>query len=142
MFSADEPAVGVELMLLSSPGAYVADLGLSGNGSKLTSSFPVLGASLTADVKDAPAGAISVLLMSAPNGGPTSFLTDPFSVSWIDPGSYSILGAYSVEDYSYSQAIPALPALAGVQLHMQAWALPGGAFPASTSNGLQLVLGN
>lgn len=140
-FTADDATVGEELRHLALPGAYVQDLGQSGNGSRLAASFPVLGTSSDVTVTGAPAGSIGLLVMSAPNGGPASFLTDGTSVSWIDPLTYSILSIFSTPDLALSQPLPATPTLVGGQVHLQAWAIPAAGLPASTSNGLQLVLG-
>ena len=141
-FSADDATVGVELRRLALPGAYVQDLGQSGDGSRLSATFPVLGSTATVSVENAPVGGIGLLLMSAPNGGPTSFLTQASSTSWIDPLTYSILNIYLTTSLTLNQPIPTAPALIGGQVHLQAWSIPPVGFPASTSNGLQLVLGN
>ena len=140
-FNGDDPLIGKELFMVPLAGAYVQDLGVSGDGSKLSSTFPVLGSSATVSVENAPAGSIGVLLMSAPSS-PTHILTVPTSVSWIDAATFSILGVYTTPSFSLTQPVPTTPSLVGGQVHLQAWALPAGAVPASTSNGLQLVLGN
>ena len=61
---------------------------------------------------------------------------------WLDLASASIQGVITTPSWSITKPIPANPALTGVQLNLQGWFLPGAAFPAETTNGLHLVVGN
>lgn len=141
-FKADDPYLGQELFHVPTAGAYTQDLGLSGDGSVLSADFPLLGSTVGINVDNVPAGSIGLLMMSAPTNGPASFLTDANSVSWIDPLTYSILNVFVTPSFSTTAAVPATPSLVGGQVHLQSWAVPGTGLPASTSNGLQLVIGN
>jgi len=141
-FKADDAYLGKELYHVPTAGAYTQDLGLSGNGSVLSADFPLLGSTVAISVENAPVGSIGLLMMSAPTNGPASFLTNVNSVSWIDPLTYSILNVFLTPSFATTAAVPATPALVGGQVHLQSWAIPGSGLPASTSNGLQLVIGN
>jgi ELWxxDGT repeat protein len=142
VFRAEHPSLGTELFSFASPGAYVEELGLSGNGSQLTSTVPLLGANLTLSAEDVPSGSIGAFLMSTSFHDAASPLLAPSSISWIDPLTFTILGLFTSPSASLGLAIPATPGLAGLQVNAQVWAIPPVAFPASTGNGLHLVLGN
>ena len=141
-FNADDSVVGEELRRLRRPGAYVVDLGLSGNGSQLSSTHPVLGSVATISIKGTPGGSIGLLVTSAPTAGPTTLLTSPGSVSWIDLATFYVLKIYLTPDLTVNQPIPANASLLGAKAHLQGWAIPPAGLPASTSNGLQLVFGS
>ena len=142
LFRAVDTAFGVELYSMALPGAYAQDLYLSGNGARLSATPPVLGGTTTIECEGAPAGSVSLLLMSAHIGTPNMTLVAAPSVSWIDPPTVTLRGAFTTESWSKTQPLPATPALVGVQVNLQAWFPIGMTFPAETSNGLHLVLGN
>lgn len=79
-------------------------------------------------------------MFSAPTA-PSASLVPPGNAAWTDPVTYQILAANTLVDWSFTTPLPALPALAGLSIHLQAWFLPPAILPAATSNGLRLVFG-
>lgn len=140
-FSAITQSAGAELFSIPVAAPYVQPMGSSGSGSSLMASTPQMGATMTISAANVETGTYSLLVASAPTGGPTSFLTAPNSASWIDPNSASLLGLFSTTDWSMNIYIPLTPSLVGVQVNMQNFILPGATFPAETSNALSVVLG-
>jgi len=142
-FEADDPNLGKELFRISAVGAYSQDLGLPGLGApSLRSTAPVLGSNITFAGDNTPAGSVGVLVLSGHIGTPNQVLTSGLSYNWLDFGTAVVHGVITTPSWSITKPVPAIPALAGVQVNMQSWFLPGGAFPAETSNGLHLVVGN
>ena len=64
------------------------------------------------------------------------------NVSWLHQPSALPLAVIATTPWSAQFPVPAAPILAGLQFNLQTWFLPGGAFPAVSSNGLHLVLGS
>ncbi|MDF1800707.1 MAG: hypothetical protein P1V81_16145 [Planctomycetota bacterium] len=141
-FMADDPYVGKELFTVAQPGAYTVDLGLAGQPIRLDATAPILGGSVTFSGSGTPTGGIGVLVMSAHTGIPNDLLVTGLSTSWIDITTASVQGVFTTETWSLTKPVPAIPSLVGGQLNFQSWILGAVAFPADTSNGLHLVLGN
>ncbi|MDF1798482.1 MAG: hypothetical protein P1V81_04850 [Planctomycetota bacterium] len=143
LFTGIDPSVGRELFTISSPGAQSLDLGPASSTPVLDVTAPVLGGSVTATVRQAPAGSVGVLVLGAPTVTPTSALVLPDTAAWIDPIGFSLLQVFAGSPFSASFSIPAAPLLDGVSVNLQAWFLPAGQpLPAATSNGVRLVIGS
>lgn len=130
-----------ELYRYSMPGAHTTDLGFGHDGALLSASTPAIGTSLQFDVQ-APTGANLSLLVMSPPTAPSSAFTVFEDASWINPASFYLLGWNTLPNWSITIPIPAAQSLIGVQVNAQAFFPPAGSFPAKTSNGLRLVLGN
>ena len=133
---------GTELAVMDVPGAHAADMGLGTSGSSLHATTPTLGQAVDLAVANTPAGSVGYLVLSAPADASASPLLALANVSWLHQPSAIPLAVIGATPWTTSYPIPALPALAGVTFHLQAWFLPGGAFPATSSNGVMLVLGS
>ncbi|MDF1800507.1 MAG: hypothetical protein P1V81_15120 [Planctomycetota bacterium] len=146
LFGATTPSMGTELHALLNVGAYSADLGSPGFGSpRLASSAPLLGANLTFEATGLAPGAASFLVVSGHTGSPDQLLCSSYSVNWLDVFTANIFGVFvppAWTTWSSTHPVPASPTFVGIQLNAQVWSLPGGGFPAETTNGLHLVLGN
>jgi ELWxxDGT repeat protein len=142
VFSAYTSLYGNELMHFSTSEAYTQDVGLGSSGIELSASVPVLGSSVQVYGSGAPAGSVGFLLFSLDVPAKTSTLLGPYSASWMDPISTITLKVITTPTWTYAAPVPAAPMLAGLQFNLQSWHLPGGLFPAKTSNGLELVLGD
>jgi len=143
-WSASDPnGVGRELFRIPQPGGHTVVLEPSGSGQRIRSNDPVLGTTLTVTGSLGSTTDVSVLVMSAPVAAPHTALVAYGSAAWVELASLSVLAATATPDWTYSSVLPATPALAGAQFTLQSWTLAGPAvFPAATSNGLTIVLGN
>jgi len=142
VFAASAPtSTGRELWRFTPAGAYALDLGISGNGHLIESTQPALGSTVTVSGTNAPSGQLSLLGLGFPIPAPSGAFTAPGSAGWLDPLSATLLIGTTTPTWSYSLHIVPSPALAGLQFVVQSWT-PGSAaaFPATTSNGLLLVL--
>ena len=141
VFAGDD-GVEVEPWFYPLPHAQVLELPHGGSGASLTATAPTLGSVLTLTVEDAPTGSLGVLACGAPTSTPHGNLLAPGSGSWLDPLAFTVLAASTAPTFTHVQAIPNQPFLAGAQVNVQAWFLPPALLPATTSNGLRLVLGS
>ena len=140
LFVASQPSgVGTEVFRSQAVGGYVQDLGLSGSGQQLSSEVALLGGSVTIFGANAPAGA-SYLVYGPSQPFPTSTSVQPGNAAWIAPAGAVIATVTQTPSWSYTTPVPANPALLGLQYTFQSWSVSGG-FPATTSNGLQFVVG-
>jgi hypothetical protein len=80
--------------------------------------------------------------MSAPVATPSGALVLPGNALWVDPVTFTLLGASSMPAWSVSQAIPIQPGFVGLAANVQAWFLSPSLLPATTSNGVRIVFGN
>lgn len=140
--ASDLSSSGRELWRFSPAGSYVLDLGISGNGHQIEATQPSLGSTVTISGSNAPSGQLSLLGLGFPLSGPSAAFTASGSAGWLDPLVATPLFSSTTPTWSYAVPIVPSPALAGLQLVLQSWT-PGSssAFPASTSNGLLMVLG-
>jgi len=141
LFSARALDQDRELYRLEISDAHVLELGFGGSGAELTATAPVLGSTAIATVEHAPTGAVGVLALSVP-AAPTALLVQPGNASWLSPVGLTILGSSLAQTWSIPISVPLVPALSGLEINAQVWFLPAGTLPASTSNGLRLVLGD
>jgi ELWxxDGT repeat protein len=141
---ADDPnGVGSELFRIPQPGAHTMTLEPSGSKQRISSNDPILGTTLTVTGTLASPTDLSVLVMSAPVAVPHTTLVAYGSAAWVDPASLSVLAVTTSASWTFTSPLPAIPALAGAQFTLQSWTLEGPTlFPAETSNGLTIVLGN
>ena len=82
-----------------------------------------------------------MLIYSLPVSTPSNLFTSGASATWLDPNSAKFVQAFSGGDWSLTLGLPTAPGLAGFQINLQSFLLPGGTWPAETTNGLSLVLG-
>lgn len=136
-------SVGDELWRATPAGAYVADLGITGAGHVIHATQPLLGTTAVVRGEGGPSAKLLFLGLGAPLPAPSALLVAPGSAAWLDPLTALILHVSATPTWSFAIAIPTSPALAGLPLVLQSWT-PGAItpFPASTSNGLLLVLGS
>ena len=139
---ADTTFQGVELLVLEDPGAHTVDLGQGAGGLQLVASMPLLGQNVSVDVGGASVGSLGFLLLSGQAGAGAHPLLAPGNVSWLHQPSAIPLAVVPATPWNASFPVPAAPVLAGLTFNLQAWFLPGGAFPATSSNGVMLVLGS
>jgi hypothetical protein len=137
-------AFGLELHALDLDVGHTLDLGGDLGGFALAASAPVLGGVVQVTGTLFPGMASvpgPVLLASSPVAGPTTaFLTPPHAL-WLDPLAFT-LNAVLGSTFDVSFGIPLNPGLAGLELHVQAFAIDSGAPLAFvSSNGLRLVVG-
>ena len=141
LFVASQPSgVGIELFRSPAVGGYVQDLGLSGSGQQLSSEVALIGGSVTIYGANAPAGT-SYLGYGPSLPLPTTTSVVPGNAAWIAPGSAAIAMITQTPSWSYTTTLPPNPALVGLQYTFQSWSVNGG-LPATTSNGLQFVIGS
>jgi hypothetical protein len=134
------------LVLRLSSTAVVTSLGTGCGGSPvatLASSAPVLGLSLTIAMSGAAAGATGQLLASAPPAAAAAIGANCFA--FIDLATFLIVAPVTTDGsgaWSLGSILPANPFLAGVQVVLQAYVVPGtGPFGLDITNGLLLTLG-
>lgn len=120
----------------------VWDLGYSGDGSRLSISSAELGTQTVVISEGHASNQLHVILYSSPVSNPSTTLMAPGSVSWIDPATFQIVKYFAGAFTSHSTTLPANPGLAGLTLNLQTASFPLGSFPATTGNGLMLLLGN
>ena len=142
LFVATGPDFDRELYRVELDGPQVLELPHGGSGAFLAATAPAVGHALTLNVGDAPAGTTGVLAMSSPILHPTGHHVELGNASWLDPFAFTVLAASTAPTFTHVQPIPNQPSLAGAQVNVQAWFLPPALLPATTSNGLRLVLGS
>lgn len=141
LFVASQPwGVGIELFRSPAVGGYVQDLGLSGSGQQISSEVARIGGSVTIHGANAPAGA-SYLVYGPSQPFPTATSVVPDNAAWIAPAGAVIATLTQTPSWSYTTPVPPNPALVGLQYTFQSWSVNGG-LPATTSNGLQFVIGS
>lgn len=143
-FGGSVDPLGHELLSIELPGAFAVDLGGSTTALQLSAGPPRLGLNSAVRVTGLPASAtFGALVYSLPTG--------PFVTPWLTGGSASWIDVASAKLWPFvptgsklevSLPIPGDPGLAGLDLHLQTVAFPGGAWPAVGSNGVKLVLGD
>jgi len=129
-----------ELYAFDTDLAYMVPLGEDWANIHLTSTPPKIGAAVTMTVENPPIGGVSMLVMSAPIDPLGNFVA-PGNTLWVDPTSFTILGANITPGWSVTHAIPNHAGLIGSEFNLQAWFMPPSPSLGVTSNGVRLVLG-
>ena len=132
-------SVGREVFRSIQPGGYVQDLGLSGAGHQITANPALLGGQVTFRGSNAPAGT-SYFGFGPSVAAPSAGLVLSGHAAWLNPAASQVATITTTPNWTYTIPVPSNPAFVGVQFNFQSWTLNGG-FPASTSNGLQFVVG-
>ena len=130
---------GEEVHFAPLGGAHAADLG-AGLDLGLSATPGVLGGSTTLTTTGIAPSDPSALAWSLPVTTPSAVLVLPGYANWLDLGSAQLAGVF-LGDWQATRALPANPGLAGLTVHLQAFALPGGSLPSATTNGVALTLG-
>lgn len=142
LFSGYSDNFGQELMQLDLDEAQALDLGPSTAALALAASAPHLGGNVAFAVEHTSLGAPGFLAWSLTTPAYATPLVALGGAAWLDSVSIRIVNLFiGGGPVSINAAVPATPALLGLTVQMQAFELPGGAFPANASNGVALTLG-
>lgn len=126
------------LQQYSSPGASSTDLGFNYGATRMRSTDPTLGSSVTIEGEGAPPGSVGVVFYGAPLAMPLDFGSG--MPNWIDfTGAFAMPGLLQ-PTWSLAANVPSAPSLAGGELNLQAWFIEPGSGKLLASNGLRLHL--
>lgn len=134
-----DPVLGTELVLAPLPGALSYDLGGKAPfGGLMSADAPTLGQTMQLAVEGNPDLFVGLVVFSLPTSEPNGFGVKASGASWMDPASFQIFDVFTGPAYAAALPLPKLPALAGAELHVQAWHLPPDFSKSLTSNAVRL----